>query len=77
VLRFRFSRNTGTSVKPKPKHRHLDAADRVRWTVDGRDFDKAGSTYRWTVTRDHRVAVAVWHGNELFASLGEIAFHVK
>jgi penicillin-binding protein 1C len=56
----------------------VDAADRVRWTVDGREFDKAGPTYRWSVTRgDHRVTAAVWQGSELVASLGEIAFHVK
>ncbi len=54
------------------------AAARVRWTVDGHEFDKAGPTYRWSVTRgEHRVAAAVWQGNELVASLGEIAFHVK
>ncbi len=39
----------------------VGAADRVRWTVDGREIEKAGSTYRWPVTRgDHRVAATVW-----------------
>ena len=39
----------------------VGAADRVRWTVDGRDVEEAGATYRWRVTRgDHRVAAAVW-----------------
>jgi penicillin-binding protein 1C len=56
----------------------VDAAARVRWTVDGREFDTSGPTYRWSVTRgEHRVAAAVWQGNELLASLGEIVFHVK
>ena len=50
----------------------------MRWTVDGREFDKAGATYRWSVTRgDHRVAAAVWQRGELVASLDETAFHVK
>ncbi len=51
---------------------------RVLWTVDGREIEKAGATYRWNVTRgDHRVAATVWHGEQLVASLGETPFHVK
>ena len=52
--------------------------DRVRWTVDGREIEKVGATYGWSVTRgDHRVAAAVWQGGELVASLDETVFHVK
>ena len=56
----------------------VEAADRVRWTVDGREIEKLGATYGWPVTRgDHRVAAAVWQGGELVASLDETVFHVK
>ena len=56
----------------------VDAADRVRWIVDGREIERAGATYRWGVTRgDHRVAATVWQHGALVASLSETAFHVK
>ena len=56
----------------------VDAAARVLWTVDGREIDKTGATYRWNVMRgDHRVAATVWQGSELVASLDETVFHVK
>jgi penicillin-binding protein 1C len=56
----------------------VDAADRVRWTVDGREIEKTGATYRWSVTRgDHRVAAAVWQHGKRVASVGETVFHVK
>lgn len=54
------------------------AADRVRWSVDGREIEHTGPTYRWSVTRgDHRVAASVWQGGELVARVDETEFHVK
>jgi penicillin-binding protein 1C len=56
----------------------VGVADRVRWTIDGRDVEGSGATYRWSVTRgDHRVAAAVWRGEQLVAGVDETAFHVK
>jgi penicillin-binding protein 1C len=56
----------------------VDAADRVRWTVDGQEIEKTGATYRWSVTRgDHRVAATVWQRGELVATLAETPFDVK
>ena len=54
------------------------ATDRVRWTVDGRDVETTGGSYRWTVARgEHRVAASVFKAGELVASVRETAFHVK
>ena len=56
----------------------VDAADRVRWTVDGQDIEKTGATYRWSVTRgDHRVAATVWQRGERVATVAETSFQVK
>ena len=56
----------------------VEASDRVHWTVDGRDIEQVGATYRWSVTRgDHRVAATVWQGGAVIATLTETAFHVK
>jgi penicillin-binding protein 1C len=54
------------------------ATDRVRWSVDGRDVETTGGTYRWSVTRgEHRVAASVFTAGELVARVDETAFHVK
>jgi penicillin-binding protein 1C len=54
------------------------ATDRVRWSVDGRDVETTGGTYRWSVTRgEHRVAASVFKAGELVASVPVTAFYVK
>jgi penicillin-binding protein 1C len=52
--------------------------DRVLWTVDGHEHERAGATYRWSVTRgQHRVAAQLLRGGAAVASVAEVAFVVK
>ncbi|MGH7338713.1 MAG: penicillin-binding protein 1C, partial [Myxococcota bacterium] len=56
----------------------VGVADRVVWTVDGRELERTGATYRWPVTRgSHRVAAQVLRGGAAIASVAEVAFAVK
>jgi penicillin-binding protein 1C len=56
----------------------VEPADRVVWTVDGREHETRGATYRWTLTRgEHRVAATVWRGPEPAAALSGTVFVVK
>jgi penicillin-binding protein 1C len=53
-------------------------SDRVVWTVDGRDDERTGSSYRWPVTRgQHRVAARVLRAGAGVASVAEVAFAAK
>jgi penicillin-binding protein 1C len=52
--------------------------ERVVWTIDGREQEHVGATYRWGVTRgSHRVAAKVLRGDTLAAQVAETAFAVK
>jgi penicillin-binding protein 1C len=52
--------------------------DRVLWTIDGREHERAGATYRWPVTRGHhRVTARVLRGTAVVASVAEVGFAVK
>jgi penicillin-binding protein 1C len=52
--------------------------DRVVWTVDGREHERTGSTYRFRVTRgEHRVAALVLRGGVTLARLNDVSFSVK
>jgi penicillin-binding protein 1C len=54
------------------------ADDRVVWTVDGREHERTGSTYRFRVTRgEHRVAALVVRGGVTFAGVSDVLFSVK
>jgi penicillin-binding protein 1C len=56
----------------------VEPKDRVVWTVDGREHERSGATYRWPVTRGpHRVAAQVVRGGAAVASVAEVAFAVK
>jgi len=56
----------------------VGAADRVVWTVDGRENQRTGATYRWPVTRGpHHVAAQVLRDGVMVASVAEVAFAVK
>jgi penicillin-binding protein 1C len=53
-------------------------SDRVVWTVDGRDDERTGASYRWPVSRgQHRVAARVLRDAAAVASVAEVAFAVK
>ena len=52
--------------------------DRVVWTVDGREHEQAGPTYRFRVTRgEHRVAALVVRGGATLARVSDVLFSVK
>jgi penicillin-binding protein 1C len=56
----------------------VDAADRVVWTVDGREHQRSGPTYRFRVTRgEHRVAALVLRDGETLARISTVSFSVK
>jgi penicillin-binding protein 1C len=52
--------------------------ERVVWTIDGREQEHVGATYRWGVTRGpHRVAAKVLRGDAPAAHVAETAFAVQ
>ena len=56
----------------------VDGTDRVVWTVDGREHERSGPTYRFRVTRgDHRVAALVLRDDVAIARVDDTAFSVK
>jgi penicillin-binding protein 1C len=56
----------------------VEPEDRVVWTVDGRDDERTGASYRWPVSRgQHRVAARVLRSEATEASVAEVAFAVK
>jgi penicillin-binding protein 1C len=56
----------------------VDATDRVVWTVDGREHERAGPTYRFRVTRgEHRVAALVLRDGATLARVNDVSFSVK
>jgi penicillin-binding protein 1C len=56
----------------------VGVADRVVWTIDGRELERTGATYRWPVTRGaHHVAAQVLRGGTAIASVAEVSFAVK
>jgi penicillin-binding protein 1C len=56
----------------------VESADRVVWTVDGREHERSGPTYRFRVTRgEHRVAALVVRDGVSLARVGDVSFSVK
>jgi hypothetical protein len=48
------------------------------WTVDGREHERTGSTYRFRVTRgEHRVAALVLRDGATLARVNDVLFSVK
>jgi penicillin-binding protein 1C len=56
----------------------VGSSDRVVWTVDGREHERYGPTYRFRVTRgEHRVAARVLRDDVTFARVNDVSFSVK
>jgi penicillin-binding protein 1C len=54
------------------------ADDRVMWIVDGREHERAGSKYRFDVTRgEHRVGALVLRDGVTLARVSDVSFSVK